>query len=163
MKLHSLKTYTTLRLNWKKALLIKKACNYFIFSIFFFFFFFQFTNIVYNVDLMYQLSKCPYSYFSKTMEFYLRALFLWVSLSTSAKTFSNSISTLLHLRKTQNVLQFPLIFFISFFFLYLLEKLNALHLSLFSIFFFFTTAFPECRRIRSILFLMKKRSWSNCV
>ena len=42
---------------------------------------FQFRNLVYRVDLMYQPPKCPYSYFSKTMEFYFRVFFsLWVSL-----------------------------------------------------------------------------------
>ena len=36
---------------------------------------FQFRNLVYRVDLMYQPSKCPYSYFSKALEFYFRVFF----------------------------------------------------------------------------------------
>ena len=36
---------------------------------------FQFRNLVYRVDLMYQPSKCPYSYFSKALEFYIRVFF----------------------------------------------------------------------------------------
>ena len=47
------------------------ASNYFIFSKILF----QFKNLVERVDLMYQPPKCPYSYFSKELEFYLRALF----------------------------------------------------------------------------------------
>ena len=37
---------------------------------------FQFRNLVYRVDLMYQPSKCPYSYFSKALEFYFSVFFL---------------------------------------------------------------------------------------
>ena len=47
------------------------ASNYFPFSKILF----QFRNLVYRVDLMYQPSKCPYSYFSKALEFYLRVFF----------------------------------------------------------------------------------------
>ena len=36
---------------------------------------FQFRNLAYRVDLMYQPSKCPYSYFSKVLEFYFRVFF----------------------------------------------------------------------------------------
>ena len=36
---------------------------------------FQFKNLVKRVDLMYQPSKCPHSYFLKALEFYLRVLF----------------------------------------------------------------------------------------
>ena len=36
---------------------------------------FQFRNLVYRVNLMYQPSKCPYSYFSKVLEFYFRVFF----------------------------------------------------------------------------------------
>ena len=36
---------------------------------------FQFRNLAYRVDLMYQPSKCPYSYFSKALEFYFRVFF----------------------------------------------------------------------------------------
>ena len=44
---------------------------------------FQCRDFVYRVDLMYQLPKCPYSYFSKALEFYFRAFFsLWVSLKS---------------------------------------------------------------------------------
>ena len=44
---------------------------------------FQFRNLVYRVDLMYQPPKCPYSYFSKALEFYFRVFFsLWVSLKS---------------------------------------------------------------------------------
>ena len=35
----------------------------------------QFRNLVYGVDLMYQPSKGPYSYFSKVLEFYFRVSF----------------------------------------------------------------------------------------
>ena len=35
----------------------------------------QFKNLLQIVDLMYQLPKCPYSYFSLALEFYLRVLF----------------------------------------------------------------------------------------
>ena len=41
---------------------------------------FQFRNLVYRVDLMYQPSKCPYSYFSKALEFYFRVFFFPVSI-----------------------------------------------------------------------------------
>ena len=44
---------------------------------------FQFRNLIYRVDLMYQPPKCPYSYFSKALEFYFRVFFsLWVSLKS---------------------------------------------------------------------------------
>ena len=36
---------------------------------------FKFRNLVYRVDLMYQSSKCPYSYLSKALEFDLRVFF----------------------------------------------------------------------------------------
>ena len=36
---------------------------------------FQFRNFVYRVGLMYQPPKCPYSYFSKVLEFYFRVFF----------------------------------------------------------------------------------------
>ena len=36
---------------------------------------FQFRNLIYRVDLMYQPPKCPYSYFSKVLEFYFRVFF----------------------------------------------------------------------------------------
>ena len=36
---------------------------------------FKFRNLVYRVDLKYQPSKCPYSYFSKALEFYFRLFF----------------------------------------------------------------------------------------
>ena len=36
---------------------------------------FQFRNLIYRIDLMYQPPKCPYSYFSKALEFYLRVFF----------------------------------------------------------------------------------------
>ena len=36
---------------------------------------FQFRNLVYRVDLMYQPPKCPYSYFSKALEFTLGCFF----------------------------------------------------------------------------------------
>ena len=36
---------------------------------------FQFRNLVYRVDLMYQTPKCPYSYFSKALEFTLGCFF----------------------------------------------------------------------------------------
>ena len=39
---------------------------------------FQFKNIVQRVDLLYQLPKCPYSYFSKASEFYLRVFQWWI-------------------------------------------------------------------------------------
>ena len=38
-------------------------------------FFFQFKNLLKRFDLMYQRSKCLYSYFSEVLEFYLRGLF----------------------------------------------------------------------------------------
>ena len=41
---------------------------------------FQFRNLVYRVDLMYQPPKCPYSYFSKALEFYFRVFFFPVSI-----------------------------------------------------------------------------------
>ena len=41
---------------------------------------FQFRNLVYRVDLMYQPFKCPYSYFSKALEFYFRVFFFPVSI-----------------------------------------------------------------------------------
>ena len=37
---------------------------------------FQFKNLLQRVDLMHQLPKCPYSYFMKALEFYLKVLFL---------------------------------------------------------------------------------------
>ena len=37
---------------------------------------FQFRNLLYRVDLVYQPSKCPYSYFSKALEFYFSVFFL---------------------------------------------------------------------------------------
>ena len=37
-------------------------------------------NLVSRVDLMYQPSKCPYSYFSKALQFYLRVLFFPLSI-----------------------------------------------------------------------------------
>ena len=37
---------------------------------------FQFRNLVYRVDLMYQPPKCPCSYFSKALEFYLKGVTL---------------------------------------------------------------------------------------
>ena len=46
------------------------ASNNFIFSIILF----QFKNLAKRFDLMYQLLKCPNSYFSKVLEFYLRML-----------------------------------------------------------------------------------------
>ena len=36
---------------------------------------FQFKNFLKRVDLMYQLPKCPYSYFLQGLEFYLTVLF----------------------------------------------------------------------------------------
>ena len=36
---------------------------------------FKFKNFVYRVVLMYQPTKCPYSYFLKALVFYLRLLF----------------------------------------------------------------------------------------
>ena len=36
---------------------------------------FQFRNLVCRVDLIYQLPRCPYSYFSKALEFYDRVFF----------------------------------------------------------------------------------------
>ena len=47
------------------------ASNYFIFSKILF----QFKYFVQRVDLVYQPPKCPYLYFSKALEFYLRVLF----------------------------------------------------------------------------------------
>ena len=47
------------------------ASNYLLFSKVLF----QFKNLVYRVDLMYRLAKCPYIYFSKALKFYLRVLF----------------------------------------------------------------------------------------
>ena len=41
---------------------------------------FQFRNLVYRVDLMYQPFKCPYSYFSKALEFDFRVFFFPVSI-----------------------------------------------------------------------------------
>ena len=41
---------------------------------------FQFRNLVYRVDLMYQPPKCPYSYFSKALEFYFGVFFFPVSI-----------------------------------------------------------------------------------
>ena len=38
---------------------------------------FQFRKLAYRVELMYQPSKCPYSYFSKALEFYLKVFFLF--------------------------------------------------------------------------------------
>ena len=35
----------------------------------------QYKNLLYGVDLKYQLPKCPYSYFPKVLESYLRVLF----------------------------------------------------------------------------------------
>ena len=46
------------------------ASNNFIFSIILF----QFKNLAKRFDLMYQPLKCPNSYFSKVLEFYLRML-----------------------------------------------------------------------------------------
>ena len=44
---------------------------------------FQFRNLVYRVDLKYQPPKCPYSYFSKALEFYFGVFFsLWASLKS---------------------------------------------------------------------------------
>ena len=45
--------------------------NHFPFSIILF----QFRNLVYRIDLMCQPPKCPYSYFSKALEFYFRVFF----------------------------------------------------------------------------------------
>ena len=45
--------------------------------------YFPFSKIlylIYRVDLMYQPSKCPYSYFSKALEFYFRVFFSPVSI-----------------------------------------------------------------------------------
>ena len=43
---------------------------------------FQCKNLLLRVGLWYQRPKCPYPYFLKALEFYLRVLFsLWVSLS----------------------------------------------------------------------------------
>ena len=39
---------------------------------------FKFKNIVQRVDLVYQLLKCPYSYFSKASEFYMRVFQWWI-------------------------------------------------------------------------------------
>ena len=36
---------------------------------------FQFRNLLYRVDLVYQPSKCLYSYFSKALEFYFSVFF----------------------------------------------------------------------------------------
>ena len=36
---------------------------------------FEYRNLLYRVDLMYQPPKCPYSYFSKVLEFYFRVFF----------------------------------------------------------------------------------------
>ena len=36
---------------------------------------FQFRNLIYRVDLMYQPPRCPYSYLSKALEFYIRVFF----------------------------------------------------------------------------------------
>ena len=47
------------------------ASNYFLFLKMLF----QFKNPVQRVDLLYQLPKYPYSYFSKALEFYLRMVF----------------------------------------------------------------------------------------
>ena len=47
------------------------ASNYFTFSKILF----HFKNLVQRVDLMYQPPKCPYSCFSKALEFYWRVLF----------------------------------------------------------------------------------------
>ena len=53
------------------------TCNNFSFSKILF----QFRNPVYRADLMYKPPKCPYSYFSKALEFYFMVFFsLWVSL-----------------------------------------------------------------------------------
>ena len=41
---------------------------------------FQFRNLIYRVDLMYQPSKCPYSHFSKALDFYFRVFFFPVSI-----------------------------------------------------------------------------------
>ena len=41
---------------------------------------FQLRNLVYRVDLVYQPPKCPYSYFSKALEFYNRMFFFPVSI-----------------------------------------------------------------------------------
>ena len=41
---------------------------------------FQFRNLVYRVDLMYQPSKCPYSYFSKSIQVLLYGVFFPVSI-----------------------------------------------------------------------------------
>ena len=41
---------------------------------------FQFRNLVYRVDFMYQPFKCPYSYFSKALEFDFRVFFFPVSI-----------------------------------------------------------------------------------
>ena len=37
--------------------------------------FYQFRNLICRVDLMYQPPVCPYSYFSKALEFYFRVFF----------------------------------------------------------------------------------------
>ena len=39
---------------------------------------FEYRNLIYRVDLMYQPPKCPYSYFSKVLEFYFRMFFFFV-------------------------------------------------------------------------------------
>ena len=48
------------------------SSSYFIFSKILF----QFKTLELRVNLMYQPPKCPYSYFSKALEFHLRVLFL---------------------------------------------------------------------------------------
>ena len=41
---------------------------------------FQFRNLSYRVDLVYQPSKCLYSYFSKALEFYFSVFFFLVTI-----------------------------------------------------------------------------------
>ena len=50
--------------------------------LFYFLILFQFKNLFKRVGLMFQRPRCPYSYFSEALEFYLREVFsLWVFLN----------------------------------------------------------------------------------
>ena len=61
----SVKTNKMRSTNWTCNKEKSFSSNYFILRILF-----QFTNLLQRIDLMHQLPKCPYSYFSLALEFY---------------------------------------------------------------------------------------------
>ena len=70
---------------------------------------FQFGNLVYRVDLMYQPPKCPYSCFSKVLEFYFRVLFFPVSIlkidlnAAKIRTVQDYVCTKINMNGTTHI------------------------------------------------------------